>query len=331
MKQILLRLAKHETLTKEEATEVMLHMAAGDYGNEQIAAFLTALNMRALTLDELIGFREALLTTAKKVDLSGYDTVDIVGTGGDGKNTFNISTLSCFTLAGAGYKVAKHGNFGATSVSGASNVLQHYGAKFTNDEGTLRKALDKAGICYMHAPLFNPGMKYAAPVRKALGVPTFFNIMGPLINPSSPKYQLWGVYNLEKVRLYDYIAQRINLNYTLVHTTDGYDEISLTAPAEIITKAESYVITPEEMGFRKIEQSELSGGDTIETAAEIFMNVLENKATEGQKNAVLANAAFAIKTIKPGLLWGDCIAEANESLTSGKAKKAFERFIEVYS
>lgn len=331
MKDILLRMASYDTLHKEEAKKVMLEMAAGALSNEEIAAFLAVYMMRPITLDELIGFREALLETAKKVDLSQYETIDIVGTGGDGKNTFNISTLSCFVLAGAGYKVAKHGNFGASSVSGASNVLQYYGVKFTNDENVIREAIERAGMCYMHAPLFNPGMKYAAPVRKALKVPTFFNLMGPLINPANPKYQLWGINTLKNVRLYNYIAQKTGLRYTLVHSTDGYDEISLTSSVKIVTNTEDHVIEPEDLGFRRVKMEELSGGDTVDSAALIFKKVLENEATEGQKNAVLVNSAYAIHTIEPNKSICECVQIAKESLESGKAKKVFERFAEIYS
>lgn len=330
MKKILLRLAAHEVLSKEEAEQVMLNMAAGQYSNEHIAAFLTVFNMRAITLDEFVGFRDALLTTAKKIDLSDFETVDVVGTGGDGKNTFNISTLSCFVLAGAGFKVAKHGNFGSSSVSGASNVLLHYGANFTNDEDIIKKSIDQSGFCFLHAPLFNPGMKYAAPVRKALAVPTFFNLMGPLINPARPNHQLWGVYNLEKTRLYNYVCQKTGIDYTLAHSTDGYDEISLTAPAKIITRNSETVVTPEQLGFERASQTSLSGGDSVESAAVIFMNVLDNKATAAQKNAVLANAAFAIQNVHKDKDIQDCIGMARESLESGKAKKAFEKFIEIY-
>ncbi len=330
MKHILLKLSSHETLSQKEAKDIMLRMADGEFSNEQIAAFMTIFIMRGTTLDELIGFRDALLLTAKKVHFDDMETIDIVGTGGDGKNTFNISTLSCFVLAGAGFKVSKHGNFGATSVSGASNVLQFYGARFSNEEDVLRRALDECNFCFFHAPLFNPGMKYAAPVRKALAVPTFFNLMGPLINPSQPKHQVWGIYNLEKLRLYNYIAQKIGINYTLIHTIDGYDEISLTAPSKIVTKEKEIIVTPEELGFRTIPQASLSGGDSVESAARIFMDVLENKSTEEQRNAVLANSAIAIRTARPDFSFEDCVGIARESLLSGKAKNAFRKFIEIY-
>jgi anthranilate phosphoribosyltransferase len=277
-----------------------------------------------------MGFREALLNMAIKVDLSEFNPIDIVGTGGDGKNTFNISTLSCFVLAGAGYKVAKHGNYGATSVSGASNVLEFYGAKFTTDESVIKQAIDYSGIAYLHAPLFNPAMKNVAPIRKALGVRTFFNVMGPLISPVQPRYQLLGVYSLTMLRLYNYISQHLGMNYTLVHSLDGYDEVSLTVSTKVISNHREEVLTPQDMGFSLHNQDELSGGNTLDEAAKIFMNVLENKATNAQTDVVVANSAFAIRTLCPDYSFDECKAIALESIVSGRAKEAFTRFLEVY-
>lgn len=330
MKEVLLRLAAGERLSREQAKEVMLGICAGTYGNEQIAAFLTAYVMRAVTGDELLGFRDALLETALKVDFGTREYVDIVGTGGDGKNTFNISTLACFVVAGAGYKVVKHGNFGASSVSGASTVLQYYGAQFSNDTSVLKHALDTANICYLHAPLFNPGMKYAAPVRKALGVPTFFNIMGPLINPANPKYMVHGVFNLDVLALYQYVHQQMQSPYALVYSEDGYDEISLTSRARIVMNGKLERLTPEEMGFVTYGQSALNAGSTVENAAKVFMDVLENKAEEAQKNAVLINAAVAINVMEEQMSLTECVAKARESLESGNAKRSFETFVETY-
>jgi len=197
MKQILNQLFNHQSLSREEAAEVMTNIAAGKYNDAQIAAFISVYLMRSIELDEVIGFRNALLELAIPMDLSEFDALDIVGTGGDGKNTFNISTCSCFAVAGAGYKVAKHGNYGATSVSGSSNVLEYFGAKFTTDIDVIKRSLEEAGFAYLHAPLFNPAMKNVAPVRKGLGVRTFFNVLGPLISPAKPMYQCLGVYNLK--------------------------------------------------------------------------------------------------------------------------------------
>ena len=331
MKQILNRLFDHQSLTREEATEVMTNMANGKYNEAQIAAFISVYLMRSIELEEIIGFRDALLSMAVPVNLSDHNIIDIVGTGGDGKNTFNISTAACFVLAGAGYKVAKHGNYGATSVSGSSNVLEYYGAKFTTDQDVLKTSLDQSGFAYLHAPIFNPAMKNVAPVRKNLGVRTFFNVLGPLINPVQPGFQCLGVYNLKMMRLYSYIYQHLGVKYTIVHSLDGYDEISLTDSAKITSDTGEFVYTPEELGFKKIEQKALWGGETIKDAADIFMNVLENKATNAQRDAVLVNAAFAIRTCSPHKTIDECAAEAKEALISGNAKKAFIGFLKVYS
>lgn len=331
MKQILNRLFDHQSLTKEEATEVMTNMANGKYNESQIAAFISVYLMRSIELDEVIGFRDALLSMAVPVNLSDYNIIDIVGTGGDGKNTFNISTAACFVLAGAGYQVAKHGNYGATSVSGSSNVLEYFGAKFIADQDVLKKSIDQSNFAYLHAPIFNPAMKYVAPVRKNLGVRTFFNVLGPLINPAQPKFQCLGVYNLKMMRLYNYIYQNLGIQYSIVHSLDGYDEISLTDRAKITTNEGEFIYSPADLGYKKIEQKALWGGATVEEAAGIFMNVLDNKATEAQRDAVVINAAFAIQTCCPHKTIEECKAEAIGSLQSGGAKKAFFEFLSVYS
>lgn len=330
MKQILNRLFEHESLSRDEAAAVMTNIAAGKYNESQIAAFISVYLMRSIELEEVIGFRDALLQLAIPMDLSEFDPLDIVGTGGDGKNTFNISTCSCFIVAGAGYKVAKHGNYGATSVSGSSNVLEYYGAKFTTDIDVVRRSLDKSGFGYLHAPFCNPAMKNVAPVRKNLGVRTFFNVLGPLISPVRPQYQCLGVYNLKMMRLYNYIYQNLGCQYSVVHTLDGYDEISLTDTCKVMTNLGEFVYTPEELGFKKLEQKELWGGNTVAEAAQIFMNVLDNKATEAQHNAVIINSAFAIQTRNPYKSLEQCKAEVAESLASGRAKKTFVKFVEIY-
>jgi len=330
MKQILNQLFNHQSLTKAEAAEVMTNIAAGKYNDAQIAAFISVYLMRSIELDEVIGFRDALLELAIPMDLSEFDALDIVGTGGDGKNTFNISTCSCFAVAGAGYKVAKHGNYGATSVSGSSNVLEYYGAKFTTDINVIKHSLEDSGFAYLHAPLCNPAMKNVAPVRKGLGVRTFFNVLGPLISPVRPHYQCLGVYNLKMMRLYNYIYQNLGVQYSIVHTLDGYDEISLTDTCKVMNNSGEFIYTPQQLGFKKLNQDELSGGNTVDDAAMIFMNILENKATEAQRNTVVINTAFAIQTRCPQKPLEQCKAEALESLTSGQAKKAFEKFVEIY-
>ncbi len=330
MKQILNQLFNHQSLTREEAAEVMTNIAAGKYNDVQIAAFISVYLMRSIELDEVIGFRDALLQLAIPMDLSEFDALDIVGTGGDGKNTFNISTCSCFVVAGAGYKVAKHGNYGATSVSGSSNVLEYFGAKFTTDIDVVKRSLDESGFAYLHAPLCNPAMKNVAPVRKNLGVRTFFNVLGPLISPVQPQYQCLGVYNLKMMRLYSYIYQNLGVQYSIVHSLDGYDEISLTETCKISNNKGEFVFTPEQLGFRRLKQEELWGGNSVDDAARIFMNVLENKATEAQRDAVIINSALAIQTRNPIKPLKQCIAEASESLESGSAKKAFKKFVEIY-
>ena len=330
MKQILTELFEQKSLSREEAAGVLTKIGQGLYNESQIAAFISVFLMRNITLEELIGFREALLAMALPSDLSEYKPIDIVGTGGDGKNTFNISTLSCFVLAGAGYKVAKHGNYGSTSISGASNVLEFYGAKFTTDMGVIRKSIETSGFAFLHAPLFNPAMKNVAPIRKALGVRTFFNVLGPLISPARPTYQLLGVYNLKMMRLYNYINQKLDGQYALVHSLDGYDEVSLTAQTKIITKYGEELYTPEQMGFKSLQQKNLFAGNSIQEAADIFKAVLPNKATQAQTDVVIANSALAIRVICPTKDIETCKQEAIKSLESGKAASAFAMFLSCY-
>jgi anthranilate phosphoribosyltransferase len=330
MKHILNQLFNHQSLSREEAAEVMTNIAAGKYNDVQMAAFISVYLMRSIELEEVIGFRNALLELAIPMDLSEFDALDIVGTGGDGKNTFNISTCSCFAVAGAGYKVAKHGNYGATSVSGSSNVLEYFGAKFTTNVDVIKHSLEDSGFAYLHAPLFNPAMKNVAPVRKNLGVRTFFNVLGPLISPARPNYQCLGVYSLKMMRLYNYIYQNLGAQYSIVHSLDGYDEVSLTAQCKVMNNLGEFVYTPEQLGFKTLNQEELWGGNTVDEAAHIFMNVLENNATNAQRDAVIINTAFAIQTRNPYKPLEQCKAEAAESLTSGSAKKAFVKFVEVY-
>lgn len=303
-------------------------MAAGNYNESQIAAFISVFLMRSISVDEFLGFADALLDLRANVDaLAAYNPIDIVGTGGDNKNTFNISTLACFVTAGAGYKVAKHGNYGATSVSGASNVMEQHGVKFTADVSKLEESLDKTNIAYMHAPLFNNALKVVAPVRKALGVRTFFNMLGPVVNPIKPKRTVLGVFNLKMARLYSYMYQQTDVDYSIVHGLDGYDEISLTGDFKIINKFEEKIYTPEQVGFDRCLEMELDGGNTPEDASKIFDNVISNTATKAQANAVIANAATAIQTINPQLSFEDAIAEARESLESGKTKETFLKFL----
>ena len=331
MKDILYRLFEHRYLGRDEARRILQNIAAGQYSDSQIASLITVYLMRNISVEELSGFREALLEMRVPVDLSDYKPIDIVGTGGDGKNTFNISTASCFVVAGAGYNVVKHGNYGATSVSGASNVMEQHGVKFTNDTDHLRRSMDHCRIAYLHAPLFNPALKAVAPVRKSLGVRSFFNMLGPLVNPVMPTYQLLGVYNLPLLRLYSYTYQESGTRFAVVHSLDGYDEISLTAEFKVSMPEKEKLYTPEMLGFPRAVEADLDGGQTAEEAARIFDHVLEGTATPAQKNCVIANSAFAIRVICPEKTIDSCIAEARESLEGGKALATLKKFLSLNS
>lgn len=331
MKDILYRLFEHQYLGRDEAHRILHNIATGCYDDAQIASLITVFLMRNISVDELMGFREALLDMRVPVDLAEYKPIDIVGTGGDGKNTFNISTTACFVVAGAGYKVVKHGNYGATSVSGASNVMQQHGVKFTTDAGQLRRSIEECNLAYLHAPLFNPALKAVANVRKHLGVRSFFNMLGPLVNPVMPTYQLLGVYNLPLLRLYNYTYQESGTRFAVVHSLDGYDEISLTGEFKVATADKEKLYTPEMLSFQRIAEADLDGGETPEAAARIFDSVLDGTATRAQRDCVIANAGFAIHVIRPELPVADCIAEARESLEAGKARATFLRFLSLNS
>jgi anthranilate phosphoribosyltransferase len=331
MKQILYKLFEHQYLGRSEARDILQNIAQGKYSDAQIASLITVFLMRNISVEELCGFRDALLDMRIPVDLNEFSPIDIVGTGGDGKNTFNISTASCFVLAGAGYPVVKHGNYGATSVSGASNVMEQHGVKFTNDNDKLRRTMEQCNMAYLHAPLFNSAMKAVAPVRKALGVRTFFNMLGPLVNPVFPKYQLLGVYNLPLLRLYSYTYQQSDTQFAVVHSLDGYDEISLTTEFKVATSGNEKIYTPESLGFSRYQEADLYGGDTPEDAAKIFNNVLKNKATSAQRDVVIANSAFAIQVIESQKSIFECIDMAKESLESGKALQVLNKFVELNS
>lgn len=331
MKQILYKLFEHRYLGRTEARDILQNIVQGKYNDAQIASLITVFLMRNISVEELTGFRDALLEMRILVDLSEYAPIDIVGTGGDGKNTFNISTAACFVVAGAGYPVVKHGNYGATSVSGASNVMEQHGVKFTSDMGRLRKSMDMCNIAYLHAPLFNSAMKAVASVRKALGVRTFFNMLGPLVNPALPKYQLLGVYNLPLLRLYNYVFQGSDTRFAVVHGLDGYDEISLTGEFKVATSTTETIYTPESIGFNRYCEQDLDGGKSPDEAARIFDRVLQGEATPAQADCVIANAAFAIRVIEPEKSLADCIALARESMESGRALKTLKMFVELNS
>lgn len=327
MKAILNKLFEHQKLKQNEAYEVLTNIGNGDYNTSQIASFLTVFLMRPIAVEELKGFQNAMLDLCLKMDFSDFNTIDVCGTGGDGKDTFNISTLSAFVIAGAGYKVAKHGNYGVSSVSGSSNVLEFLGYKFTNKESELKHQLEQTNFCMMHAPLFHPAMKNVAPIRKELGVKTFFNMLGPIVNPSLPQNQMVGVFNLELARIYHYLLEDSEKKYSILHSLDGYDEISLTSNTKIINNDGEHLFSPKELGFNTLKQQEIFGGSTIEESAKIFTNVLENKGTEAQNNVVLANAAQAIKCFEPQKTILECTAIAIESLVSGKAYQTLKKLI----
>lgn len=328
MKQILNRLINQESISSEEARQVLVNISKGDYNQSQIASFLTVYMMRSITIEELQGFRDALLELCLHVDLDAYNGIDLCGTGGDGKDTFNISTLASFVTAGAGVNVTKHGNYGVSSACGSSNVLEFLGVKFTSDIDFFKKCLDQAGICVMHAPLFHPAMKNVAPIRKELAVKTFFNMLGPMVNPAFPKNQMVGVFSLELLRLYGYLYQNTDKNYTIIHALDGYDEISLTGSAKIIRNASEFMIGPDYFATETLTQNAIHGGETIESSAKIFTQILDGYGTDAQNNVVCANAALAVDTVKQiGIR--ESFQLAKESLLSGKAKRSFETLVKL--
>ncbi|MCE7990365.1 MAG: anthranilate phosphoribosyltransferase [Roseivirga sp.] len=328
MKEILNQLFDYKSLDKQTAKEILVNLAQGKYNQSQVASFLTVYLMRSITVEELEGFRDAMLELCVPVDIPEYDAIDLCGTGGDGKNTFNISTLASFIVAGAGQNVAKHGNNGVSSVSGSSNLMAHFGYEFTNDVGRLRKSLDECGLCFLHAPLFHPAMKNVAPIRRELGVKTFFNMLGPMVNPSFPKKQLVGVFSLELARLYGYLYQKTDKHFVILHALDGYDEISLTGSFKKITHDQEEIVNPEALGMKRIKAETIFGGDTVEESAKIFETILKGGGTEEQNNVVIANAAMALQCGK-GYSVEDAVGHARESLESGKALSTFKRILEL--
>ncbi len=323
MKEILEHLYQYKSFSKDEAKVILTDIASGKYNHYQIASFLTAFIMRSISLEELKGFREALLELSAGIDLSPYEAIDLCGSGGDGKNTFNISTLASFVTAGAGIPVAKHGNYGVSSVSGSSNVLEHLGVKFQTEEKKLKQQMDEANICFMHAPFFHPALKEVAPVRKQLGVKTFFNMLGPLVNPANPKKQLTGVFNLELGRIYNYLFQDTDTDYSIVYALDGFDEISLTGNSKIFSRDKEIVVSPDYFGFEKVNYEDIHGGSTKEQSAEIFDKIIKGKGNQSQNNVVIANAAIAIKTYNNKLDIGNCLEMAKDSLYGLKALNSF--------
>ncbi|MBS1745993.1 MAG: anthranilate phosphoribosyltransferase [Bacteroidetes bacterium] len=329
MKKILQYLFEHKTLSYQQAKEILIAISKGMYNDAEVTAFVTVFLMRSIRIEELEGFRDALLELCVKVDLSEYKTIDIVGTGGDGKNTFNISTLACFIVAGTGQKVAKHGNYGASSISGASNVMEKMGYTFKNDSSKLKAEIEAANICFMHAPLFHPALKSVGPIRKNLGLRTFFNMLGPMVNPASPDYQLVGVYNLEMARIYNYLLQQTGKPFTIIHGLDGYDEISLTNDTKVITNNGEKIKTPIELGKRFVDADNILGGNTTEEAADIFSKIIRGEGTWAQNAVVLANAAAALQCTGNYKNYDDAYNAAVDSLDNGKAHAALQKLISL--
>jgi anthranilate phosphoribosyltransferase len=328
MRNIINHLTANKTLSSSEARDILSDLAQGKYSEVEMASFLTVYLMRSITVEELSGFRDALLQHCIKVELGTDNLIDLCGTGGDGKDTFNISTLASFITSGAGAKVAKHGNYGVSSACGSSNVLEYFGYQFTNEQGNLQKQMDKAGICFLHAPMFNPAMKNVAPVRKALRVKTFFNMLGPMVNPAFPQNQLVGVFSLDLARLYGYLYQQTNKQFTIVHSLDGYDEISLTGGFKAITNQAELLLQPEDLGLKRVSAEAIKGGVTVEASAKIFMKILDGHGTYEQNQVVLTNAAFALQCYN-NQSFSESFAKAKESLESGKALQSFKNLIEV--
>jgi anthranilate phosphoribosyltransferase len=331
MKKFLQILFEHKSLSRTQAHEVLVQIGKGAYNEHEITAFMTVYLMRTITIGELQGFRDALLELCVSVDLEGVPVLDIVGTGGDGKNTFNISTLACFIVAGTGQKVAKHGNYGASSVSGASNVMEKMGYRFKNEASMLRKELEAANICFLHAPLFHPALKTVGPIRKNLGLRTFFNMLGPMVNPASPDVQLVGVYSLEMARIYNYLLQEQGRSFTIIHGLDGYDEISLTNDTKVITREGEYLLTPEQLGKRRVFPADIEGGSSADAAAEIFLDILKGKGSWAQNAVVLANAAMALFATGLHKSYDDAYQLAVQSLDSGAAFRSLQKLIQVQS
>lgn len=321
MKETLQYLFAGNKLSREQAKQSLIEVGKGMHSDAEFASFLTVFKMRPIESEELAGFRDAMAELSSKVDLSEYNGIDIVGTGGDGKNTFNISTLTCFIIAGAGVNVTKHGNYASSSTSGSSNVLEFLGYKFSNNINKLKSDLEKGGFCFLHAPLFHPAMKHIAPVRKALKVPTFFNILGPMINPSSPKYQLLGVNNDENFVHYKNVYETLDIKFAIVNSCDGYDEVSLTSDTRIASNGEEIILSPLDFGMKKVKPEKLFGGESVKAAARIFMDILAGNGTTEQNNVVMANAALALNLFYPKKSLLDCVELAKESLNSGQALK----------
>jgi anthranilate phosphoribosyltransferase len=328
MKKILNRLTQYETLTENESRNIIIDISEGKLNTSQISSFLTIFMIRNITIEELNGFRKALIELSLKIDLKEFDPIDLCGTGGDEKDTFNISTLASFVTAGSGVKVAKHGNYGVSSSCGSSNVLEYLDLKFNNDSDKIRKAVDKANICFLHAPLFHPAMKNVAPVRKELGLKTFFNMLGPMVNPSMPEKQVVGVYNLELARIYNYLYQTTDINYNIIHSIDGYDEISLTKGTKVYSRESEFILGSEDFNLKDIDSKNIIGGKDIKSSSKIFIDVLNGKGSTDQENVVCANASLAI-AISKDISIIEAFNQAKESIKTKNALKCFNDLINI--
>lgn len=328
MKEIFSELIDHRSLTKDTARNVLVELASGKYNPSQMAAFMTVYMMRSVTVDELQGFRDAMLELCVPASFD-QPVMDLCGTGGDGKNTFNISTLSSFVVAAAGQPVAKHGNYGVSSACGSSNLLEHFGYRFTNDVDALRRSLDRANICFMHAPLFHPAMRNVAPIRKELGVKTFFNMIGPMANPAKPARQLVGVFSLELARQYGYLYQNTDKQFLVLHSLDGYDEVSLTGGFKYFSNTGEKILESSDLGLPKLTYDDIRGGETIEASARIFTSILEGSGTPAQQAAIIANAGMALFAANQGAGLQHALQRAKEALESGAAHRAFRLLMEV--
>lgn len=316
-------------LSVEEGRSLMEEMLHDQFPLPRVAALVTCIRVRGVTVDLLDGFSQALLDAATPVDLRTDNLVDVCGTGGDGKDSFNISTTVAFILAGAGYKVAKHGNVAVSSSCGSSNVLEALGVPLTADTSRLQRSLEQSGVCFLHAPLFHPALRRFGPMRKELGFKTVFNALGPLVNPVRPSYQFAGVYNLELQRLYSTLLQRRGGRFAVVHSLDGYDEVSLTGVARVTTRQGTYELRPRDLGVSTLSPESIRGpGDAVAGAA-LITAILEGRGSSAHEDVTCANAAVAIHSFEGGGELSYCMERARESLRSGRALQALRRSKEV--
>ena len=327
MKELINRLSQYNTLTKEEAKAIFLRIGKGEFNNSELAAFMTLFMIRPITVEELSGFRDGLMDLRVPIDLSAYDGMDLCGTGGDGKNTFNISTLSAFVVAACGQNVVKHGNYGVSSKCGSSNLLEHFGYTFTSKQSLLEQQLDKSGICFLHAPKFHPAMRFVGPIRKELGVKTFFNMLGPLVNPAQPKKQLAGVFSHELARIYSYLFQDTDTQFSVVYDLAGYDECSLTGETKVFSSSGEQFLKAADFGLENVKAEEIHGGDTIGDAAKIFTDILKGEGTKSQNSVVFANSALALKAAGKYQDLTDATLAAKEAVDSGKAFEVFKKLL----